>query len=34
VEEVGARDRVTLRAREADFINRTGILLAGLNLYR
>ena len=34
VEKVGARDRLTLRMREADLINRTGVLLAGLNLYR
>ena len=34
VEKVGARDKVTLRIREADLINRTGVLLAGLNLYR
>ena len=34
VEKVGARDRVTLRIREVDLINRTGVLLAGLNLYR
>ena len=34
VEKVGARDRLTLRIREGDLINRTGVLLAGLNLYR
>ena len=34
VEKVGTRDKVTLRQREIDFINRTGVLAAGLNRYR
>ena len=34
VEKLGVRDRVTLRMREGELINRTGVLLAGLNLYR
>ena len=34
VEKVGDRCPVTLRQREKDLINRTGVLAAGLNIYR
>ena len=34
VEKLGTRDKVTLRQREIDFINRMGVLEAGLNCYR
>ena len=34
VEKLGTRDRVTLRQREKDHINRTGLIWAGLNVNR
>ena len=34
VEKLGNRDKLTLRQREIDFINKTGVLTAGLNRYR
>ena len=34
VEKLGFRDKVTLRQREMDLINRTGVLAAGLNRNR
>ena len=34
VEKLGTRNRATLRQREMDLINTTGVLSTGLNNYR
>ena len=34
VEKLGTRNRATLRQREMDLINSTGVLSTGLNYYR
>ena len=34
VEKLGTRNRATLRQREIDLINNTGVLSTGLNNYR